>query len=70
MFKNVKVKHSNCYQIGQAAWMPDGAIWSWVQLAPPDYLGWLGTVVSPGIFEESTVAISKLILRFEKYVNS
>ena len=30
---------------GGTTWKPGGTIWSWVQLAPPDYLGWPGTVV-------------------------
>ena len=49
--KNVEVQiqeiqsKTGRYQIGRAIWKPGGTIWSWVQLAPPDYLGWPGTVV-------------------------
>ena len=56
--KNVEVqiqeihsKPGRYYQIGGAIWKPGGTIWSWVQLAPPDYLGWSGTVEPCLIFK-------------------
>ena len=50
--QEIQSKTGRYYQIGGAIWKPGGTIWkpggtiwSWVQLAPPDYLGWPGTVV-------------------------
>ena len=42
--QDIQSKTGRYYQIGGAIWKPGGTIWSWVQLAPPDYLGWLGTI--------------------------
>ena len=50
--QEIQSKTGRYYQIGGAIWKPGGTIWkpggtiwSWVQLAPPDNLGWPGTVV-------------------------
>ena len=42
--QEIQRKPGRYYQIGRTIWKPGGTIWSLVQLAPHDYLGWPGTV--------------------------
>ena len=41
--QEIQSKTGKYYQIGGAIWKPGGTIWSLVQLAPRDYLGWPNT---------------------------
>ena len=71
--QEIQSKTGRYYQIGGAIWKPGGTIWkpggtiwSWVQLAPPDYLGWPGTVVPWILVYKSIFRYSWTIILFEE----